>query len=68
MELITSGELIITSKELISDAVKEHVSGLYKEDEEFYKNRYRTQREYESLTPEDLEEISDNIIWYLTND
>jgi hypothetical protein len=67
-ELIISGELIITSKDLIIEAVKEHATDLYKDDGEFNNNRFITQRTFESLQEEDLSDLADNIIWYLTND
>lgn len=48
-------------------AVSHQVEFLYKDDGEFNKNRYRTERTFEPLNSQDVADIANEIIDYLTN-
>jgi hypothetical protein len=66
-ELIRKGDLIITTPKILSEAVKQSIEHLYKDNGEFSKNRHMANREYESLTDEDFKDISSSIADYITN-
>lgn len=66
-KLIRSGDLIITTKKVLAEAVVQSIEHLYKVDGEFYKNHYINNREFDQLSKQDCTDISDDIIEYITD-
>jgi len=64
-KLIRSGDLIITTKEILTEAVVQAVEYLYQDNGEFSKNRYMSAREYEQLNKKDCTDVADDVIDYL---
>ena len=68
-KLIDSGEIILTTKSAIIEAVKQECMYLYDEVSDFDNNRFLTasEKEYERLTDSKLTDLADEIIDFLTD-
>jgi len=66
-KLIRSGEVIVTTKTIIKEAVIEQISGLYDEISDFHNNRYMNanDREFRLLTDQEKEDIADDVVDFL---
>ncbi|MFW5804531.1 MAG: hypothetical protein ACOCWG_04815 [bacterium] len=62
---VRGGEMIVTTKEIIKEAVKECVSGLYDDVSDFAFNRYMTSREFEQISEKQKNDIADDVIDYI---
>ncbi len=67
-KLIRNGEIIITTKKLLKEAVKENISHLYNDTSDFVNNTYMTDREFERLSATNCDDIANDVLDYLLND
>ena len=67
---IIKGDIIVTTKECIRDAVKECVSLLYDDVSDFENNRYMTyrDREFQQISKQKQEDIANEILDYILGD
>lgn len=67
-DAIKSGNMILTTKDNLKNAIIGAVSGLYNDVSDFHKNRYMTSndREFEQLSSEECNDIANDIIEQLT--
>ena len=65
---IRKGEIIVTTKKIIKEAVKQSISDLYNDVSDFENNRYMTgrDRQFEQLSKQKQDDIADEVIDYLT--
>lgn len=66
-KLVRNGEIIITTKKILKEAVKEAVSCLYDDVSDFQSNRYMTGRDmvFEQLSEDQQNDVADEVIDYL---
>ncbi len=64
---IRNGEIIVTTKDIIREAVKQAVSSLYDDVSDFSNNRYMTgsDRSFEQLSDQQQNDVADEVIDYL---
>lgn len=64
---IREGEIIVTTKDIVREAVKRAVSCLYDDVSDFHNNRYMSgrDREFEQLSEQQQNNIADEVLGYL---
>lgn len=64
---VRNGEIIVTTKDIVREAVKRAVSLLYDDVSDFANNRYMTgrDREFEQLTEQQQDDIANEVLDYL---
>lgn len=67
---IREGEIIVTTKDIVREAVKQAVSSLYDDVSNFANNRYMTgrDREFEQLSEQQQNDIADEVLDYLLDE
>ncbi len=67
---VRNGEIIITTKDIVREAVKQAVSILYDDVSDFANNRYMTgrDREFEQLSEQQQNDIADHVLDYLLDE
>lgn len=67
---VRNGEIIITTKKILKEAVKQAVSSLYDDVSDFSNNRYMTtsDREFEQLSEKQQNDIANEVLDYLLDD